>query len=208
MVDPVAATILLIICVPVFAAIWSAIRLTSPGPALFRQQRVGKGGKTFTIFKFRTLRADAPTYSLKVAEHDPIITRVGRVLRRSGLDELPQLWNVVRGDMGMIGPRPEQIHLYELYEPWQRQRHLIKPGITGWWQIHHRDGVPLHLNVDKDLYYIEHQGLWLDCLIALFTARIVMVALAKEFHARRTREPRLPLVELVSQASDLATEPD
>jgi lipopolysaccharide/colanic/teichoic acid biosynthesis glycosyltransferase len=184
--DPLIAGFLLIICGPLIAAIWVAIRLSSPGPGLFQQQRIGKGGKPFTIFKFRTMRVEAPTYSLKVADHDPAITRVGRFLRRTGLDELPQLWNVVRGDMALIGPRPEQIDLHALYEPWQRQRHLVKPGITGWWQIHHRDGVPLHLNVDKDLHYIQHQGLWIDCLILICTCRIVLLAVLGGLNLRGT----------------------
>src|SRR5439155_2936569 len=145
-------------CSPLFLAIAILVRLDSPGPILFCQRRVGKGGKEFTIFKFRTLHADAPEFSLKMPEADPLVTRIGRVLRRSGLDELPQLWNVVRGEMALIGPRPEQAQLIGLYQPWQLKRHCVRPGITGWWQIHHRDGAPLHRNVDKDLYYIEHQG--------------------------------------------------
>jgi lipopolysaccharide/colanic/teichoic acid biosynthesis glycosyltransferase len=184
-VDPLAATVLVVACVPVFAVVWSAIRLTSSGPALFRQQRIGKNGKPFTILKFRTMQADAPTYSIKVADHDPAVTRVGRFLRRSGLDELPQLWNVLRGDMAIIGPRPEQMDLYDLYEPWQRQRHVVKPGITGWWQIHHRDGVPLHMNVDKDLYYIKHQGPMIDLRILMATCGVVLRGLSD---AHRTRQ--------------------
>jgi lipopolysaccharide/colanic/teichoic acid biosynthesis glycosyltransferase len=104
---------------------------------------------------------------------------MGRFLRRTGLDELPQLWNVVRGDMAIIGPRPEQADLIELYEPWQHERHVVRPGITGWWQIHHRDGSPLHLNVDKDLYYIQNQGPWIDGLIVLGTGRIMLAGLSR-----------------------------
>src|SRR5258708_22479740 len=110
-VDPLAAAILFVVFVPLFAVIWSAIRLSSPGPALFRQQRIGMGAKPFNMIKFRTMHVNAPSYSLKVAEYSPDITRVGRFLRRTGLDELPQLWNVIRGEMAIVGPRPEQIEL-------------------------------------------------------------------------------------------------
>jgi lipopolysaccharide/colanic/teichoic acid biosynthesis glycosyltransferase len=180
------AAVLLVVCAPLLAAIAIAIKCESKGPALFRQMRVGKDGKPFTIVKFRTMRVEAPAYSIKVADHSPDITGLGGFLRRTGLDELPQLWNVVRGEMAIIGPRPEQLALMELYEPWQHQRHVVKPGITGWWQIHHRDGMPLHLNVDKDLYYIKHQGLWLDFLIVLGTARIVLTVVSGmfRFHVR------------------------
>ena len=179
--DPVLALPMLMVCLPVFIAIAVGIRLDSAGPTFFRQQRVGRSGKPFTIWKFRTLTMNAPTYSLKVAEHHPVVTRFGRFLRRTGLDELPQLLNVVRGDMALIGPRPEQIGLIHLYEPWQLRRLLLKPGITGWWQIHHRDGVPLHLNVDKDLFYINNQGVWIDLLIVLGTFKVVLGSIAAAF---------------------------
>jgi len=171
--DWLCAVPLLIICTPLLLFVAAAIRLDSEGPAFFRQQRIGKAGRPFTMVKFRTMRLEAPASSLKVEEDSLIITRMGRILRRSGLDELPQLWNVARGDMAMIGPRPEQADLIELYEPWQHQRHLIRPGITGWWQIHHRDGLPLHLNVDKDIYYIDHQGPWIDGLVVIGTLKIL-----------------------------------
>jgi len=177
-VDPILAIPLLIVSLPLLAVIAGLIRVDSPGPALFRQQRIGKDRKAFTIFKFRTLTKHAPEYSLKVAPDSPVVTRLGRFLRRTGLDELPQLWNVLRGDMALIGPRPEQIELIHLYEPWQLQRLVVKPGITGWWQIHHRDEIPLHLNVDKDLYYIANQGPRMDGVIIGRTCRIVLGGIA------------------------------
>jgi lipopolysaccharide/colanic/teichoic acid biosynthesis glycosyltransferase len=191
LLDPLLGALLIVICAPLIASLWAAIRLTSPGPGLFQQRRIGKGGKPFTIFKFRTMRVDAPTYSLKVTEHDPIITRVGRFLRGAGLDELPQLWNVIRGDMAIIGPRPEQVDLFDLYEPWQHQRHLVKPGITGWWQIHHRDGIPLHKNVEKDLYYIQRQGPALDALIVLATCKIIFAGVLGGIRRLRVQQPQL-----------------
>ena len=181
--DRAIAIVGLLLLSPILALIAVSIRLDSPGPIFFRQRRVGKSGTTFSMVKFRTLHVDAPAFSLKLSERDPRITRVGGFLRRSGLDEAPQLWNVLRGEMALIGPRPEQAELIDLYEPWQRTRERVRPGITGWWQIHHRDGAPLHRNVDKDMYYIEHQGPWLDLLIVIATVRILVSALFPVSHA-------------------------
>jgi len=121
----------------------------------------------------------APESSLKVAPDSPCITRVGDFLRRSGLDELPNLWNVARGDMALIGPRPEQFALLGYYQPWQHLRHLVKPGITGWWQIHHRDSQPMHLNIGKDIYYVRNQRLTLDLKIIVGTLKVLMSPLAR-----------------------------
>jgi lipopolysaccharide/colanic/teichoic acid biosynthesis glycosyltransferase len=186
--DRVLAFVSMVVLSPVLFVIAAAISLDSPGPVLFRQRRVGMGGRPFTIIKFRTLRAEAPRYSLKLSEYDSRITRVGKFLRRSGLDELPQLWNVFCGEMAMIGPRPEQIELIDLYEPWQRQRESVRPGITGWWQVHHRDGEPLHHHVDRDLYYIRHQGPWIDLLIVLATMRILLTAVFAIVNLNQTSE--------------------
>lgn len=187
-VDRVVAGLLLLASAPIFAVTCVLIRLDSPGPILFRQMRAGKGGQPFTIYKFRTLHVTAPSFSLKVTDDNPLITQVGCFLRRTGLDELPQLWNVLRGDMALIGPRPEQLGLMHLYDRWQRQRLLVKPGITGWWQIHHRDGVPLHLNVDRDLYYIRHQGPWIDCVILAGTFKVILSGAFR--HGAPRAEPR------------------
>lgn len=175
--DRAIALLALVLLSPLLGLIAVAIRLDSPGPIFFRQRRVGRDGSTFTIVKFRTLHMHAPAFSLKLSDRDHRITRVGRFLRRSGLDESPQLWNVLTGEMALIGPRPEQADLIDLYEPWQRMREQVRPGITGWWQVRHRDGVPLHQNVEEDLYYIEHQGPWLDLLIVVATVRILLTVL-------------------------------
>jgi lipopolysaccharide/colanic/teichoic acid biosynthesis glycosyltransferase len=169
------AAALTILSTPLMAFIAVAIWLDSPGPILFRQQRIGLRGYPFTIYKFRTMSASAPEYSYKVSMSDARITKVGRWLRRSGLDELPQLFNVIRGEMSFIGPRPEQPFIVEQFQPWQRARHQIKPGITGWWQVHHRNDVPLHLNLDYDMYYLKHQSFTLDCQIVWRTVRIVIL---------------------------------
>lgn len=176
-VDYLAAAVLVCVLSPLILAIALAVRLDSPGPAFFRQERAGRHGRPFVIVKFRTLSVKAPQYSLKLAADDPHITRMGNALRRSGLDEIPQLWNVLRGEMALIGPRPEQLPLLELYQPWMRARMQVKPGMTGWWQIHHRDGAPLHLNIEKDLYYIENQSLWLDAQIVRSTLAIVLMGI-------------------------------
>ena len=189
-VDPLVALVALLVCFPILVIIALAIRIDTPGPALFRQRRVGRNGKPFTIIKFRTLIRDSPQYSLKLSDHDPVVTRLGSFLRRTGLDEVPQLFNVVSGDMAVIGPRPEQVELIGLYKPWQHRRLLVKPGITGWWQIHHRDGVPLHLNVEKDLYYIENLSWSLDLRILFGTAKLFVNAVKEAFHPRASDSDR------------------
>ncbi len=171
--DMILAVVLVIAAAPLMLMITFAIRMDSPGPALFRQQRIGKEGKVFTIYKFRTMVRHAPSYSLKVPVTDSRITRVGRWLRRTGLDELPQLWNVILGDMSLIGPRPEQPFIVEGYEEWQHLRHAIRPGITGWWQVRHRNEVPMHMNLADDIYYLENLSLRLDWYIVRQTMRII-----------------------------------
>lgn len=149
------------------------IRLDTPGPALFRQQRVGKDGKLFTILKFRSMYLEAPKYSM-VRRENAMVTRMGRFLRRTSLDELPQLFNVIRGEMSLIGPRPEQPFLVEQYEPWQHRRHVVKPGITGWWQVNGRNELPMQENTEYDIYYVDNLSLLLDLKILLLTVREVM----------------------------------
>jgi lipopolysaccharide/colanic/teichoic acid biosynthesis glycosyltransferase len=178
-VDPVLAALMLVLLLPLLAVIALAVVIDDGRPVFFRQDRVGRGGRPFRIVKFRTMAREAPPVSLKVDEASPLITRVGRGLRVTGLDEAPNLWNVVRGDMALIGPRPEQLGLIDRYEPWQLERHDVKPGITGWWQIHHRDTEPMYLNVDKDIHYVRHQGPALDALIVLGTLRVLVAGLVR-----------------------------
>lgn len=172
--DPVVGAVLLLIASPLILAIALAILMDSGGPIFFLQWRAGRLARPFMMVKFRTMSTRAPEFSLKVAPDDPHITRVGCFLRRSGLDELPNLWNVVRGDMALIGPRPEQFALLGYYMRWQHLRHLVKPGITGWWQIHHRDSEPMHLNVEKDIYYVCNQSPALDLRIVLGTLTVLV----------------------------------
>lgn len=151
------------------------IRRESPGSVFFRQQRVGKDGQIFTLYKYRTMRTDAEPYAIApTAEDDPRVTPFGRWLRKTSLDELPQLWNVLEGKMSMVGPRPEMPFLVERYEPWQRRRLDVKPGLTGLWQVVGRKNLPLHLNMQYDLYYIKNQNFLLDVEILFKTIPAVL----------------------------------
>jgi exopolysaccharide biosynthesis polyprenyl glycosylphosphotransferase len=165
----VAAILLLFFAVPMLI-IALLVRLDSRGPALFRQLRIGKGGRPFTMLKFRTMRIESDPYC--VAPTDPDdgrITRLGRWLRRYSIDEFPQLLNVLAGQMSMVGPRPEMPFLVEQYEEWQRRRLDVKPGVTGLWQIVGRKNLPLSLNMEYDFYYIKNQSLFFDLVILLKT---------------------------------------
>lgn len=152
-----------------------AIRRDSPGPVFFRQERVGLRGRRFMIWKYRTMRIDADQYAkAPTAQDDPRITRFGRWLRHTSLDELPQLWNVLTGEMSIVGPRPEMPFLVERYAAWQRRRLDVKPGITGLWQVIGRKNLPLHLNIEYDFYYIKNQSLLLDIEILIRTVPAVL----------------------------------
>lgn len=177
----------LIVALPVMGLVAITIRLDSAGPVLFKQQRVGEGGKLFVMIKFRTMRQNAEQEQEQVNirdtdgniihKHadDPRITRVGRFLRRTSLDELPQLFNIITGKMSLVGPRPEMPWLVDLYEPWQRKRFEVPQGLTGWWQISGRSDKPMHLHTEDDLYYIRHYSLLLDVIIILRTIKKVLV---------------------------------
>ncbi len=182
--DLVVASLGLLVSAPLFGVLWLLIRLDSPGPAIFRQERIGRGGRPFTVYKFRTMHLD-PAGELRLFRdadgrlrhkipNDPRVTRVGRWLRRSSLDELPQLWNVLRGEMSLVGPRPELPQIVKTYEPWQHLRHVVRPGITGWWQISGRSHLPMHEHTEYDLYYVEHLSFWLDVKILLRTLIITV----------------------------------
>ena len=174
--------ILSLVLLPLMLIIAAAIRLDSPGPVLFRQLRAGENGRPFVMIKFRTMTAEASAISAEgrpapeahKIKDDPRLTRLGTSLRALSLDELPQLFNVLRGDMSLVGPRPEVPWLVEKYAPWQRKRFAVPQGITGWWQINGRSDKPMHLNTDEDLYYIYNYSLWLDIKILLKTPLVVL----------------------------------
>jgi lipopolysaccharide/colanic/teichoic acid biosynthesis glycosyltransferase len=142
---------------------------------LFRQQRAGKEGQLFQLYKFRTMHADAPAYAKSPTEsRDPRITGLGRFLRRSSLDELPQLLNVLKGEMSLVGPRPEMPFLVEGYSARQRQRLQVLPGITGLWQLSADRAFLIHDNIQYDLYYIRHRSFFMDVAILLHTLVFAM----------------------------------
>src|ERR671935_3329665 len=165
--DVVGGTIGLALASPVLAAAALAIKLEDGGPVLYRQRRVGYQGRDFDLLKLRTMVVGAERIGegYAVNEGDPRITRVGRVLRRLSLDEIPQLWNVLRGDMSLIGPRPTLAYQVERYTPHQRRRLEVKPGITGWAQIHGRAALPWEERIELDVWYVEHRSPWVDLKI-------------------------------------------
>ncbi len=157
--------------------LWCAwrIRATSPGPALFFQDRSGRDGRPFRMVKFRTMHADAePEAVAPTGPGDPRVTAYGRWLRATSIDELPQLWNVLRGEMSLVGPRPEMPFIVAGYDGWQRRRLSVKPGISGLWQILGRKDLPMHQNLQYDFYYIRNRSLALDASILLRTAGAVL----------------------------------
>jgi lipopolysaccharide/colanic/teichoic acid biosynthesis glycosyltransferase len=165
--DLAIALVGLLIVSPLLLAAAIAIKLQSRGPVLYRQRRVGKDGRIFDLFKLRTMRqgADPVGVGTAVTADDPRVTRVGRFLRRYSLDELPNLINVLRGDMRIVGPRATLPAQVELYTPRQRRRLDLRPGVTGWAQIHGRAGIPWEDRIELDVWYVEHRSPWLDLKI-------------------------------------------
>ncbi len=175
-----------LLALPVMGLVALAVKLDTRGPVLFRQRRAGENGRLFPMHKFRSMVADAEGRQAEVNEldeegnlvfkkrDDPRITRVGRIIRRISLDELPQLFNVLRGDMSLVGPRPELPWLVDQYEPWQRRRFVVPQGITGWWQVNGRSEKSLELKTRDDLFYIQNYSLWLDLYILVRTPWIVL----------------------------------
>jgi len=171
----------LIFSLPLMALAAVAIKLDSQGPILYRQRRVGQRNQTFTIMKFRSMRVDAEPEGPKWAEKDdPRVTRIGKIIRKLRIDELPQFINILRGEMTFVGPRPERPEFVETLEkqiPYYSQRHLVKPGLTGWAQIRYPYCASVEDAVQKlqyDLYYIKNQSLMLDMITLFETIRIVL----------------------------------
>ena len=170
------ATLALLVCAaPLWVLLAFLIRRDSEGSVLFRQMRVGRGGKLFELYKFRSMRVDAPKYGLHPSEtDDPRVTKIGRWLRRNSLDELPQLINVLKGDMSLVGPRPEMPFIVEGYNARHRQRLRVIPGLTGLWQLSGDRNFLIHENIQYDLYYIRHRNFFMDLAILLHTAVFAM----------------------------------
>jgi exopolysaccharide biosynthesis polyprenyl glycosylphosphotransferase len=185
MFDVVASLLLLLLLSPVMLTIALLIKRESPGSIFFRQERIGEHGRRFKMLKFRSMYQDADRRWHEVAKRDddghlihkisddPRITKIGRKIRRTSLDELPQLLNVLRGEMSLVGPRPEMPYIADEYEPWQWQRFRVPPGITGWWQVNGRSDKPMHLHTEEDLYYIQNYSFWLDLVILVKTVVVV-----------------------------------
>jgi exopolysaccharide biosynthesis polyprenyl glycosylphosphotransferase len=184
--DLVLTIFLLPVSLLIMAVIAISIRLEGPGSILFKQKRVGENGRLFDMYKFRTMVPEAEDlrhlvekisengYLVHKSDHDPRVTRVGRLLRKTSLDELPQLINILRGDMSLVGPRPELPYLVDMYEPWQRKRFAVPQGITGWWQVNGRSDKPMHMNTEDDLYYVQNYSLLLDIQILIKTISVVI----------------------------------
>ncbi|MGA2012829.1 MAG: sugar transferase [Solirubrobacteraceae bacterium] len=174
--DLAIALPLAILSAPLVLVLAVAVRLDSPGHPIYTQTRVGLGGRPFAIYKLRTMvsGAEFTGAGLAIAAGDSRITRLGRLLRRTSLDELPNLWNVVRGEMSIVGPRPTLQHQVDAYTPRQRGRLAVKPGITGWAQINGRAALPWPERIELDLWYVEHRSLALDCRILARTLGMVL----------------------------------
>lgn len=173
-VDVLVSIIFIIVMSPLFLVIYLILLLSSEGTPIFKQKRVGFRGKEFTFYKFRTMKPEAGEYEVApLSSNDPRITPIGRFLRRTSLDEFPQLFNVLTGKMSLVGPRPEMPFIVEKYEAWQKHRLHVKPGLTGLWQIMGRKDLPLHENLEFDFFYIRNQSLMLDFAILLRTFSII-----------------------------------
>jgi sugar transferase (PEP-CTERM system associated) len=176
------AFLALVICLPFFPFILLAVRLSSPGPIFFSQTRVGLRGDLFTLYKFRTMRTDAEANgAVWAAKDDSRVTRIGRLMRNTRLDEIPQLWNVLRGDMAFVGPRPERPEFVQWLSreiPYYDLRHMIRPGLTGWAQVRYRYGASLEetkRKLEYDLYYVKHLSIGLDLLIMFETIKTIIL---------------------------------
>ncbi|PIE79774.1 MAG: polyprenyl glycosylphosphotransferase [Chloroflexi bacterium] len=184
--DLFVGSIIMFFVLPLMSIIAIAVKLDSPGPVIFKQERVGENGRIFHMFKFRSMINGAEKIQNEVAikkangevlhkhPNDPRVTRVGKFIRRTSLDELPQLFNVLQGTMSLVGPRPELPWLLNQYDLWQHKRFAVPQGMTGWWQVNGRADNPMHLNAEDDLYYVQNYSLWMDIYILLKTPWVVL----------------------------------
>lgn len=190
LMERLLALIVVLILLPIFALIAICVVVDSPGGAIFRQERVGKDGRKFMMYKFRSMRGttddddyrellrrlvmEGKPHMVYKAEFQPRVTRVGSFLRKTNLDELPQLFNILKGDLGLVGPRPDLPYSVECYEDWMKRRLVVKPGMTGLWQVSGGNWLTFEEMVRFDIDYIERQSPLLDCKILLQTAGIVL----------------------------------
>ena len=186
--DLVLCVLVLFFAWPIFIIVWILIRIDTPGPGIISVRRVGENGKIFKMYKFRSMIMGADQLQDKVItidafgekvyklKDDPRTTRVGRWIRRTSLDELPQIFNVLKGDMSCVGPRPEQPFITQLYDHWQWQRVSVPPGVTGWWQVSGRADLPMHRNTEYDVYYVKNYSILLDLKILFKTVIAIIKA--------------------------------
>jgi lipopolysaccharide/colanic/teichoic acid biosynthesis glycosyltransferase len=172
--DRLFALVGLILLSPLCLLLAALVKLDSRGPAFFTQRRIGKDGRAFKIYKLRTMRVGSASYAPKPGDDDPRITRLGRFLRRRGLDEIPQLYCVLKGEMSFIGPRPEMPFVAHRYTAAERVRLRLLPGITGYWQVAGPKYEPIHHHMEYDLYYLHHCSFKLDAWILLQTLKILL----------------------------------
>lgn len=186
LMDIALSLLVMLLTLPVFLLTALAIKLEDRGPVFYKSKRVGENGRIFTMWKFRSMVVNAEALADEVVEsdpngnlihkrrRDPRVTRVGQIIRRTSIDELPQLINVLRGDMSLVGPRPEMPWMVARYQPWQRKRFAVPQGMTGWWQINGRSDAPMHLHTEHDLYYIQNYSIWLDIQILWRTIGVIL----------------------------------
>lgn len=171
--DVLAASSALVVAAPVFAAVSAAVRISVGAPVFFRQERPGKGGQPFTLVKFRTMRDAMDRFGRPLPDHERV-TALGKFLRASSLDELPELWNVVRGDMSLVGPRPLLMQYLARYTPEQARRNEVRPGITGWAQVNGRNALSWDEKFALDVWYVDHRSMALDMKILVCTVTAVI----------------------------------
>jgi lipopolysaccharide/colanic/teichoic acid biosynthesis glycosyltransferase len=177
-IDLALAAVVFVLAAPFTLLTALAVYLDSDGPILYCQERVGEQGRTFTVYKFRSMRVDAEQGGTPIwaKDKDDRITRVGRLIRKTRLDELPQLWNVIRGDMSLVGPRPALVWEAEAFPSWAHDRFGVRPGLTGLWQVSGRNRVTMVDGLHLDIRYVASRTLWMDLKILLRTAKVVLGA--------------------------------
>lgn len=200
--DLIAAAIGLIILAPVFALIALLVYLQMGRPILFMQPRPGQGGKIFTFYKFRTM-SNACDQNGKLLPDANRLTAIGKFLRKTSLDELPQLFNILKGDMSFIGPRPLLVEYLDYYTPEQARRHAVKPGVTGWAQVNGRNTISWAEKCDLDVWYVDHQSLWLDAKILAMT--VGKVLRQQDVSLSECPEASKQQIEAIKQAKQLST---
>jgi len=191
LIDMLGAGVALALLSPLIAAVALAVKLTSSGPVIFRQRRLGRNGGPFDVYKFRSMRVDAPDVrnpdgSAFSGEDDPRVTAVGRFIRKTSLDELPQLLNVLLGDMSLVGPRPDQVDQIRFYDEAEKRKLLVKPGITGLAQISGRNDISWKMRKALDVRYVDERSLLLD--LEILAKTIPYVLLRKGIHTGVSRQ--------------------